>query len=102
MGRIEAQQEFTLNFLKKHEIITATTIKRVNDDLNKIKEARDLDAGAGGSFDTNTTETSTDPNANPNAGGDAGGEADPFADNADSAQTPAEDPAQADNADPFA
>lgn len=102
MGRIEAQQEFTLNFLKKHEIITATTIKRVNDDLNKIKEARDLDAGAGGSFDTNTTETSTDPNADPNAGGDAGGEADPFADNADSAQTPAEDPAQADNADPFA
>ena len=102
MGRIEAQQEFTLNFLKKHEIITATTIKRVNDDLNKIKEARDLDAGTGGSFDTNTTETSTDPNADPNAGGDAGGEADPFADNADSAQTPAEDPAQADNADPFA
>lgn len=102
MGRIEAQQEFTLNFLKKHEVITATTIKRVNDDLNKIKEARDLDAGAGGSFDTNTTETSTDPNADPNAGGDAGGEADPFADNADSAQTPAEDPAQADNADPFA
>ena len=102
MGRIEAQQEFTLNFLKKHEIVTATTIKRVNDDLNKIKEARDLDAGAGGSFDTNTTETSTDPNADPNAGGDAGGEADPFADNADSAQTPAEDPAQADNADPFA
>ena len=102
MGRIEAQQEFTLNFLKKHEIITATTIKRVNDDLNKIKEARDLDAGAGGGFDTSTTETSSDPNANPNAGGDAGGEADPFADNADSAQTPAEDPAQADNADPFA
>lgn len=102
MGRIEAQQEFTLNFLKKHEIITATTIKRVNDDLNKIKEARDLDAGSGGGFDTNTTETSTDPNADPNAGGDAGGEADPFADNADSAQTPAEDPAQADNTDPFA
>ena len=102
MGRIEAQQEFTLNFLKKHEIITATTIKRVNDDLNKIKEARDLDAGSGGGFDTNTTETSTDPNADPNAGGDASGEADPFAANADSAQTPAEDPAQADNADPFA
>ena len=102
MGRIEAQQEFTLNFLKKHEIVTATNIKRVNDDLNKIKEARDLDAGAGGSFDTNTTETSTDPNADPNAGGDAGGEADPFADNADSTQTPAEDPAQADNTDPFA
>ena len=102
MGRIEAQQEFTLNFLKKHEIVTATNIKRVNDDLNKIKEARDLDAGAGGGFDTSTTETSTDPNADPNAGGDAGGEADPFADNADSAQTPAEDPAQADNADPFA
>ena len=98
MGRIESQQEFTLNFLKKHEIVTATTIKRVNDDLNKIKEARDLDAGAGGGFDTSTTETSTDPNADPNAGG----EADPFADNADSAQTPAEDPAQADNADPFA
>ena len=102
MGRIEAQQEFTLNFLKKHEIVTATTIKRVNDDLNKIKEARDLDAGSGGGFDTSTTETSTDNNADPNAGGDAGGEADPFADNADSAQTPAEDPAQADNADPFA
>ena len=98
MGRIEAQQEFTLNFLKKHEIITATTIKRVNDDLNKIKEARDLDAGSGGGFGTSTTETSTDNNADPNAGG----EADPFADNADSAQTPAEDPAQADNADPFA
>ena len=102
MGRIESQQEFTLNFLKKHEIITATTIKRVNDDLNKIKEARDLDAGSGGSFDTSTTETSTDNNADPNADPNAGGEADPFADNADSAQTPAEDPAQADNADPFA
>ena len=102
MGRIEAQQEFTLNFLKKHEIITATTIKRVNDDLNKIKEARDLDAGSGGGFDTSTTETSTDNNADPNADPNAGGEADPFADNADSAQTPAEDPAQADNADPFA
>lgn len=102
MGRIEAQQEFTLNFLKKHEIITATTIKRVNDDLNKIKEARDLDAGTGGGFDTSTTETSTDNNADPNADPNAGGEADPFADNADSAQTPAEDPAQADNADPFA
>ena len=98
MGRIESQQEFTLNFLKKHEIVTATTIKRVNDDLNKIKEARDLDVGSGGGFDTSTTETSTDNNADPNAGG----EADPFADNADSAQTPAEDPAQADNADPFA
>lgn len=102
MGRIESQQEFTLNFLKKHEIVTATTIKRVNDDLNKIKEARDLDAGAGGGFDTSTTETSTDNNADPNADPNAGGEADPFADNADSAQTPAEDPAQADNADPFA
>ena len=102
MGRIEAQQEFTLNFLKKHEIVTATTIKRVNDDLNKIKEARDLDAGSGGGFDTSTTETSTDNNADPNADPNAGGEADPFADNADSAQTPAEDPAQADNADPFA
>ena len=102
MGRIESQQEFTLNFLKKHEIVTATTIKRVNDDLNKIKEARDLDAGSGGGFDTSTTETSTDNNADPNADPNAGGEADPFADNADSAQTPAEDPAQADNADPFA
>lgn len=102
MGRIEAQQEFTLNFLKKHEIITATTIKRVNDDLNKIKEARDLDAGTGGGFDTSTTETSTDNNADPNADPNAGGEADPFADNVDSAQTPAEDPAQADNTDPFA
>ena len=102
MGRIESQQEFTLNFLKKHEIITATTIKRVNDDLNKIKEARDLDAGSGGGFGTSTTETSTDNNADPNADPNAGGEADPFADNADSAQTPAEDPAQADNADPFA
>lgn len=100
MGRIEAQQEFTLNFLKKHEIVTATTIKRVNDDLNKIKEARDLDGGTsgGGSFDTSTTETNTDNGADPNAGGGA----DPFADNADSAQAPAEDPAQADNADPFA
>ena len=98
MGRIESQQEFTLNFLKKHEIITATTIKRVNDDLNKIKEARDLDGGTGGGFGTSATETSTDNNADPNAGG--GG--DPFADNADSAQTPAEDPAQADNTDPFA
>ena len=102
MGRIEAQQEFTLNFLKKHEVVTATTIKRVNDDLNKIKEARDLDAGSGGGFGTSTTETSTDNNADPNADPNAGGEADPFADNADSAQTPAEDPAQADNADPFA
>lgn len=98
MGRIETQQEFTLNFLKKHEIVTATTIKRVNDDLNKIKEARDLDAGASGGFSTSTTETNTDPNADPNTGGGA----DPFANNADSAQTPAEDPAQADNTDPFA
>lgn len=104
MSRIESQQEFTLRFMKKHEIVTATMIKRVNDDLNKVKEARDLDGGSGsGSFDTSTTDTNTDNNADPNAdaGGDAGG--DPFADNAEGeATTTTEDPAQADNADPFA
>ena len=105
MGRIEAQQEFTLNFLKKHEIVTATTIKRVNDELSKVKEARDLDGdnggGGGGSFEATSNDTNTDggtdPNADPNAGG-----ADPFADNSDGGKTPAEDPAKADSADPFA
>ena len=47
-------------------------------------------------------QTANSEQSNDQQGNDAGGEADPFADNADSAQTPAEDPAQADNADPFA
>ena len=101
MSRIESQQEFTLRFMKKHEIVTATMIKRVNDDLNKVKEARDLDGGSGsGSFDTSTTDTNADNDADPNA--DTGG--DPFADNAEgeASTTTTEDPAQADNADPFA
>ena len=102
MSRIESQQEFTLRFMKKHEIVTATMIKRVNDDLNKVKEARDLGGGSGsGSFDTSTTDTNADNDADPNA--DTGG--DPFADNAEGETTTTattEDPAQADNADPFA
>lgn len=105
MSRIEAQQEFTLNFMKKHEIITATTIQKVNDELNKVKEARDLDGSSGGSgssdFGSSSTDTNTDGSAD--AGGDAGG--DPFADtgadggDGDNQET---DPAQADSADPFA
>ncbi len=105
MSRIEAQQEFTLNFMKKHEIVTATTIQKVNEELNKVKEARDLDGSGGGSgssdFGSSSTDTNTDNNAD--AGGDAGG--DPFADtgadggDGDNQET---DPAQADSADPFA
>ena len=105
MSRIEAQQEFTLNFMKKHEIITATTIQKVNDELNKVKEARDLDGGGGGSgssdFGSSSTDTNTDTTAD--TGGDAGG--DPFADTgADGGDGGAQeaDPAQADSEDPFA
>lgn len=108
MGRIESQQEFMLNFLKKHEIVTADSIKRVNDEVAKIKEARGLDenGGSGGS-DFGSTDTGGD------AGGDAGGDSnadtggDPFADDAAAADggdgsQATDDPAQANNADPFA
>lgn len=103
MSRIEAQQEFTLNFMKKHEIVTATTIHKVNEELNKVKEARDLDGSGGGSgssdFGSSSTDTNTDNNAD--AGGDAGG--DPFADTGGGdGDTQGADPAQADSADPFA
>ena len=100
MSRIEAQQEFTLNFMKKHEIVTATTIHKVNEELNKVKEARDLD-GSSSDFGSSSTDTNTDGSAD--AGGDAGG--DPFADtgadggDGDNQET---DPAQADSSDPFA
>lgn len=79
MARLESQQEFTLNFLKKHEIITSTMIKKVNDDLNKIKEARDLDETGGGSSSFGG-DTSGGDNGNTDGGdgGDAGG-GDPFA-----------------------
>lgn len=97
MGRIEAQQEFTLKFMKKHEIVTATMIKRVNDDLSKIKEARDLgDGSGGGDFDSSSTDTGTDDNSDAETGGD-----DPFADNSGGGETPAEDPAQDNGVDPF-
>ena len=97
MGRIEAQQEFTLKFMKKHEIVTASMIKRVNDDLSKIKEARDLgDGSGGGDFDSGSTDTGTDDNSDAETGGD-----DPFADNSGGEETPAEDPAQDNGVDPF-
>ena len=105
MSRIESQQEFTLNFMKKHEIITASMIKRVNDDLNKVKEARELGEGGGSGssdFGSSSTDTNTDGAADPNA--DAGG-SDPFADDAAAAEGgdgAAADPAQADNENPFA
>ena len=105
MSRIEAQQEFTLNFMKKHEIITATTIQKVNDELNKVKEARDLDGGGGGSgssdFGSSSTDTNTDTTADTGGdGGDAGG--DPFADTGGDGGAQEADPAQADSEDPFA
>ena len=105
MSRIEAQQEFTLNFMKKHEIITATTIQKVNDELNKVKEARDLDGNGGGSgssdFGSSSTDTNTDTTADTGGdGGDAGG--DPFADAGGDGGAQEADPAQADSADPFA
>ena len=105
MSRIEAQQEFTLNFMKKHEIITATTIQKVNDELNKVKEARDLDGSSGGSgssdFGSSSTDTNTDTTADTGGdGGDAGG--DPFADTGGDGGAQEADPAQADSADPFA
>lgn len=106
MSRIEAQQEFTLNFMKKHEIITASIIQKVNEDLNKVKEAHDLDGNSGSSggsdFGSSSTDTDTDANADPNA--DAGG--DPFADTGDADAGGGEeaggDPAQANSEDPFA
>lgn len=102
MSRIEAQQEFTLNFMKKHEIVTASTIKRVNDELNKVKEARDLDgeSGSGGDFSSTTTDTNTNGGDNNDAGG-----GDPFATDTgggDGEQQPADDPAQGGESDPFA
>lgn len=102
MSRIEAQQEFTLNFMKKHEIITASIIQKVNEDLNKVKEARDLDgnSGSSGGSDFGSSSTDTDANADPNA--DAGG--DPFADTGDAGggEEAGGDPAQANSEDPFA
>ena len=105
MSRIEAQQEFTLNFMKKHEIITATTIQKVNDELNKVKEARDLDGDGGGSgssdFGSSSTDTNTDTTADTGGdGGDAGG--DPFADTGGDGGAQGADPAQAESDDPFA
>lgn len=105
MSRIEAQQEFTLNFMKKHEIVTATTIHKVNEELNKVKEARDLDGSSSdfGSSDFGSSSTDTNTDGSADAGGDAGG--DPFADtgadggDGDNQET---DPAQADSSDPFA
>lgn len=105
MSRIEAQQEFTLNFMKKHEIVTATTIQKVNEELNKVKEARDLDGSGGGSGSSDFGSSSTDTNTDDNADTGGGGGGDPFADTGadggggDNQET---DPAQADSADPFA
>lgn len=98
MSRIEAQQEFTLNFMKKHEIVTATTIQKVNEELNKVKEARDLDDSSGGSGSSDFGSSSTDTNTDTTA--DAGG--DPFADAGGDGGAQEADPAQADSEDPFA
>ena len=94
MSRLESQQEFTLNFLKKHEIITSTVIQKVNEEVIKVKEAKELGEGggsAGSDFGNDTsTEGQDDPNADtgsdpvdgaePNSDPDAGGEPDPNAD----------------------
>ena len=101
MSRIEAQQEFTLNFMKKHEIITATTIQKVNDELNKVKEAHDLDGGSSGSSDFGSSSNDNNTDNSADTGGDTGG--DPFADTGGGDGGAQEaDPAQADSKDPFA
>lgn len=88
MSRIEGNQQFVLNFLKKHEIISQTMIDKVTKDVEKIKEARDLgeSTGGGGDFGGGDTDTGEDPNTDPDAdtgedpfGGEGGEVEDPDA-----------------------
>lgn len=74
--RIETQQKFIIDVLKKHKIVTGQIIQKANDEVAKVEEAQGLgDGGGGSSFssDSNTSNdepTSTDDN-DP-FGGDAG------------------------------
>ena len=88
MGRLEAQHEFTLKFLQKHEIVTSEMIQRVNNEVAKVKEARELGETSGGSSSDFGNDTNNDAGGEGDAGtggegmdGGTGGEgADPFAD----------------------
>lgn len=102
MGRLEAQQQFTLNFLKKHKIITSGMIQKANEEVGAIEEARGLDGGAGGgSSDFGSGDNATEENSNPEDG--AGG--DPFDDASGGAEVEGGDNADSGGdagADPFA
>lgn len=103
MGRLESQQQFTLNFLKKHKIITSEMIQKANDEVAKVEEARGLSdaGGGGGSSDFSSTSTDggdgTDASADPNATNDGGDNSDPFADTGADGGDGGQEPA-----DPFA
>lgn len=98
MSRLESQQEFTLNFLKKHEIITATMIKKVNEEVGKVKDAHDLGDG-GGSGGSDFSSASGDNNDTTTDGGEGGG--DPFAEDGDGGEGTDSNAEGGGEADPF-
>lgn len=79
MERIETQQKFIIDTLKKHNIITAQVIKTANDQVAKVTEAQELGEGGGGSSftaDSNNEDTNTgaDEGSDPFAGDDGMGD----------------------------
>lgn len=74
--RIESQQKFIIDVLKKHKIVTGQVIKKANDEVAKVEEAQELGDGGGSSFSSdgassNDDTTTNDDNSDP-FGGDSG------------------------------
>lgn len=68
--RIESQQKFIIDILKKHKIVTGQVIKKANDEVQKVEEAQGITDGGGSSFSNDDTSS--------NEGTGSEGESDPF------------------------
>ncbi len=108
MERIETQQKFIIDTLKKHNIITGQVIKQANDEVNKVIEAQELGNSGGSSSSFSSDDSSNDNQDTSSDGGDGGG-SDPFGgDNGegegtqDTGSDGGGDNPDGDNSDPFA
>lgn len=95
MTRIESNQQFIINVLKNHDIISSTMVRKAEEELEAMRNAKDLDGEGGGGSDSSDSfssgddggdDSSTDDDSSggdPFEAGDGGDESDPFATDSD-------------------
>lgn len=75
VSKIEEQQEFIVDVLSSHKILTSDFISKINNRTQKVLDARGTDETGGSATTTTTTDTSTDTTATNDGGAN---DSDPF------------------------